>query len=325
MGELEFDRVAGIARSYQESRILLTASDLNLFTLLGENPASAKSIAEPRAWNEEALATLLDALTVMGFLEKCRGQYFVPRVNRELFSADDPRRLTHIIKHFASSWSAWSNLTARIIGAGELPRTPDLLHHVETMHALAQPLAPGVAALVRPEMGRTFLDIGGGVGTFTIAFLDRDRSLQASLLERPEVLEITRSHLKEADYDTAVRLIASDFLTGEWPDAQDLIFVSAVLHTQTTDACRKLFCHAFSSLKAGGRIVIRDYIMSEDRLFPRSGAFSSLQMLVSTEGARPYTFGELRRWLEGQGFRDVRLIQDGERMNGVMEAFKPSS
>ena len=323
MGELEFDRVVGIARNYQESRILLTASELNLFTLLGENSLSAKSIAEPRAWNVEALATLLDALTVIGFLEKSRGEYFVPRVNRELFSTDDPRRLTHIMRHFASSWSAWSNLTARITGVGELPQTRDLLHHVETMHALAQPLAPGVAALVRPEMGRTFLDIGGGAGTFTIAFLDRDRSLKASLLERPEVLEITRRHLEEADYDTAVRLIASDVLAGEWPDAQDLIFVSAVFYTQTPDACRRLLSHAFGSLKAGGRIVIRDYIMSEDRLFPRSGALSSVQMLVSTEGARPYTFGELRRWLEGQGFRDVRLVQDGERMNGVMEAFKP--
>lgn len=323
MGELEFDRVVGIARGYQESRILLTASELNVFALLRETPMSAKDIAEPRSWDADALSMLLDALTIMGFLEKNRGRYSVPRASRELFSVDDSRRMNHMILHFASGWIPWSKLTARITGSGELQQSSAMLHHVEAMHALAQPSAPGIAALVRPETGRSFLAIGGGAGTFTMAFIDRDRSLRANLLEQPEVLEITRSHLKEAGYVDAVHLIGSDFLTGEWPDAQDLIFLSAVLHTQTPDKCRTLLGHAFRSLKAGGRVVIRDYIMSEDRLFPRAGTFRSLHMLVSTEGARPYSFGELCRWLEGEGFRDVRLVQDGERMNGVMEAFKP--
>ncbi len=321
MGELEFDQVVAIARGYQESRILLTAVELNLFALLRQSPKTAHDIAEAHAWNEYALAMLLDALTVMGFLEKSRSLYSVPRIDRELFSEDDSRRMMHILKHSAFGWNAWSTLTAQIVGNGELRQAVPISHEVEAMHAMAHPLAPGIAALVRPEMGRSFLDVGGGLGTFTIAFLDRDRSLRATLIEQAEVLPVAQRHLAEVGY-TDVQLVASELLKGQWPSSQDLVFISAVLHRHPPSACQVLLAHAYASLNHGGRIVIRDYIMSEDRLIPRTGTLASLHTLVTTDGGRPHSFAELRRWLEAEGFRDVRLVQDGERMNGIMEAFK---
>ena len=323
MVELELDRVVGLARGYQEPRILLTASELGLFAILEEGPLSAFEIAEPRGWNVDALEILLDALTVMAFLEKCKGRYFVARVNRDLFSPGDSRGVSHIISHAASGWDAWSGLTSRITNGGELPETARFVHEIETMHAAVKTLAPGIAALVRPDSGRTFLDVAGGTGAFAIAFLDRNRSLLGTILERAEVLEVTRRHLSLAGYGDCVRLVPSDFISEPWPDGQDLVFLSAIIHTRPPLECQRMLTHSFNSLIHGGRIVIRDHIMSEDRLLPRSGAICSVDMLVTTNGAKAYTFSELRQWLHAEGFRDVRILQDGERTNGRVEAFKP--
>ena len=323
MTELELERVVSLARGYQEPRVLLTASELDSFSILQNVSLTAEEIAAPRSWDAAALSVLLDALTVMGFLEKRLGRYYVARVNRDLLSPNDPRLIRSVVRHAASGWRAWSNLTTRIIGAGKQPEIDDAACFVATMHALSQQLAPGIAALVRPEVGRRFLDVGSGSAAYTIAFLDRDRSLTATMLERPEILEITRGYLSRAGYTDLVQLVAGDFLTDEWPPNQDLVLLSAVIHTQSSMNCDVMFAHAFRALAHGGRIIIRDHVMSEDRLMPRAGTLFAVHMLVCTQGGGTYSFSEIRRGLEIAGFQDVRLVQDGERMNGLVEAFKP--
>jgi len=63
--------------------------------------------------------------------------------------------------------------------------------------------------------------------------------------------------------------------------------------------------------------------MDPDRTQPRDGAIFAVNMLVNTEGGSTYTFGEIRAWLEEAGFANVRLLQKGERMDGLVDAIKP--
>jgi hypothetical protein len=51
--------------------------------------------------------------------------------------------------------------------------------------------------------------------------------------------------------------------------------------------------------------------------------FSQLKSALAGQSGSTYSFSEIRRGLETAGFKVVRLVQDGERMNGVVEAFKP--
>jgi hypothetical protein len=48
-------------------------------------------------------------------------------------------------------------------------------------------------------------------------------------------------------------------------------------------------------------------------------------MLVGTAGGRTYTFDEIAAALARAGFERVRLIQAGERMDALVEAFKAES
>ena len=101
-------------------------------------------------------------------------------------------------------------------------------------------------------------------------------------------------------------------------------FVSAIIHQNSPEENQRLFENVYRSLAGGGRIVIRDHVMKDDRTRPREGALFAVNMLVGTEGGGTYTFEEIRSWLEASGFSGVRLLREGERMDGLVDAFKPA-
>jgi predicted O-methyltransferase YrrM len=325
MSELEMDRVINLAYSYQEPRVLLTAVELGVFTIACGGPLYPDHVAEEYGWDAWALRSLLDALTVMGYLTKTLESYTVASCNRSLLDPDDDRGVVSAIYSAASAWKSWTNLTQRIVGNGRLPQIDSSKARASTLHAIDEKLAPGLAALVRPETGRRFLEVGGGSGAYTAAFLARDRALRATILDFPEMIEHTRGYLRAAGCEGLVELCEGEPTRMQWPEDQDLVLLSALIHDMSPSECDVIYGKAFRSLAAGGRVIIRDHIMSENRLRPRAGVFFNLHSLVCSAAGRTYTFAEIRRALSASGFVESRIIQDGERMNGIVEAYKPAA
>ena len=73
------EAVLKLARQFMESRILLTAAELNLFTPLAGKPSTAEELSGNLCCDPRALTILLDALAAMGLLEKQDGAYRTPR------------------------------------------------------------------------------------------------------------------------------------------------------------------------------------------------------------------------------------------------------
>jgi hypothetical protein len=118
-------------------------------------------------------------------------------------------------------------------------------------------------------------------------------------------------------------LVAGDFYRDELPGGHDLAFISAVIHQNSLDQNIALFSKVFRALVSDGRIVVRDHIMAPDRTKPKDGAIFAVNMLLSTSGGGTYTYEEVREALMRAGFARIQLIQSGERMDGLVEAFKP--
>ena len=69
---------------------------------------------------------------------------------------------------------------------------------------------------------------------------------------------------------------------------------------------RDLLRRVFAALAPGGRLVIQDHVMAEDRTTPRAGAMFAVNMLVGTERGGTFTEGEYTAWLREAGFGEVR-------------------
>ena len=326
---LTVESILGLSRNFMESRILLTAAELNLFALLSPQPLSAAEVAGRLPGNLRAVTILLDSLAAMGFLEKQAGRYQCLPPAARLLSPDRPDSVLPMVRHAAHLWRRWAHLTETVSGSEDrsaetLPQDEeDLRAFIGAMHAIAAPMASRIVKAVNPAGARALLDVGGASGTYTIAFLQADPKMKATLFDRPPVIEIARKRLAEAGVLDRVSLIPGDFYAEELPSGHDLAFVSAIIHQNGPEQNSELFKKVLRSLQPGGRIVLRDHIMEPDRTEPISGAVFAVNMLLATEGGNTYTFEELERGLTQAGFVRVRLIQKGEHMDGLVEGFKP--
>ena len=324
------EAVLDLALNFMESRILLSGAELNLFTILTPVPLSAQEVASRIKADPRALSILLDALTGLGFLVKRGEAYQCPPSASPFLSTDTPKSILPMVLHMASLWWKWSGLTSVVRGS----RTSDkaavssegadgLRAFIGAMDVIASRLAPQIVAVINPGSSRALLDVGGASGTYTLAFLQAAPEMKATLFDRPAVIKIARQRLGKAGVLSRVTLVAGDFYRDELPKGQDLAFVSAIIHQNSPEENLNLFAKVFRSLVPGGRIVIRDHVMEPDRTHPKEGAVFAVNMLVSTSGGRTYTYDEIKAGLAQAGFVSIRLLQKGEHMDGLVEAFKP--
>ncbi|MFQ5806075.1 MAG: methyltransferase [Phycisphaerae bacterium] len=327
MHTVNADGLLALARNYMECRLLLTAAELDLFTLLASGPLSVDEIAERLAGDLRGLTILLDALAGIEVLAKRDGKYRCEPDIAALLSADTPGSVLPMVLHNANQWRKWSDLTGIVRGEiepGRHKRTPEMQRaFIEAMDVVATPLAASIVAAVKPESPKSLLDVGGGPGTYSAAFLKAVPDLNATLFDQPDVIEIARERLNRAGLLDRVTLVAGDFYEDELPDGHDLALVSAIIHQNSPAQNLDLYRKVFRALLPGGRIVVRDHVLQPDRTRPRRGAVFAINMLVSTEGGNCYTFEEIHSGLTEAGFERIRLIQGDEQMDGVVEAFRP--
>jgi hypothetical protein len=153
--------------------------------------------------------------------------------------------------------------------------------------------------------------------------LRRYPSAKATIFDVPDVIPMAERLLKNVGLSDRVRLVPGNFYTDELPAGADLAWVSAIVHQNSREQNRAMFGKVFAALVPGGRILIRDIVMDENRTSPPTGAFFAVNMLVGTPGGGTFTFSELRDDLATAGFITATLLRRGEAMDSVVCATKP--
>jgi predicted nicotinamide N-methyase len=170
---------------------------------------------------------------------------------------------------------------------------------------------------------KRLLDMGGGSGTYTIAFLEKNSTMTAVIFDLPSVIPLAVERLNDAGYLKRATLVAGDFYKDALPAGCDLALLSAIIHQNSPQENLNLYKKIFHALEPGGALLIRDHIMDESRTKPPAGALFAINMLVCTSGGDTYTFKEIKDALEQAGFQAVKQVRSGERMDGLVEARKP--
>jgi SAM-dependent methyltransferase len=319
------ETLTALARSFMESRVFLTAAELDLFTLLAERPLSLAEAAAARGADPRAMEILLDALAATGLLEKQEGRW---RTNAELapfLTAQGEKSLLPLALYSLGVWDRWSRLTERVAGSRPESGDPDekTRSFIGAMHVIAAPQADGLVAAVKPGGARSLLDVGAGPATYTLAFVRAVPGLRATVFDLPAVVEMARERIVAAGLLDRFDLVAGDLRADPLPGGHDLAFVSAIVHMLGSAENVALLRKVHDALLPGGRIVIRDHVMSPDRTAPRTGALFAVNMLLGTEAGGTYTLEEMASWLVEAGFEKPRLVRGGERMDALVEAYRP--
>jgi predicted O-methyltransferase YrrM len=188
------------------------------------------------------------------------------------------------------------------------------------MNTISRPVAAGVIDKIQPSKFRHMLDIGGGPGTWTIAFLRAAPEGRATLFDLPAVVPIAEKNFAEAGLTDRVTLVEGDYYNDALPEGADLAWLGAICHQNSRQQNRDLFTKVHTALADDGIVVIRDVIMESCHTSPAGGALFAVNMLVATEAGGTYTFDEYREDLCTAGFAEVELIHRDEFMNSLIRA-----
>jgi len=324
------DDVLKLASAYQGAAVLHAAADLDLFTRMSGEPFSADEAAAALDADPRGLRTLLDALVALGFLDKGDEGYHVPPGVVNTLSSKEPGNVLAMVRHQGSCLRRWAQL-AKVVKTGRAAeRVPsirgadsDYAAFIEAMDNISGPLAGQVVASVPVGPFRHLLDVGGGSGSWTIAFLRANPSARATIFDLPQVMPQARDRMAAAGLADRVSLVAGDFCADALPRGADLAWVSAIVHQNSRADNRALFAKVFAALEPGGRILIRDFVMEESRTAPAAGAMFAINMLVGPHVGGTFTFRELREDLQSAGFRDVQVLRRDDTMHSIIAASKP--
>ncbi len=300
--------------AFRPARVLLTAFEMDVFSAIAGGAGTSVEIAELIHANVRATDRLLNALCAMGFLRK-RGTSFrnTPLTARSLVRGK-PGYLAGI-GHSLGLWDTWSTLTEAVRAGTSVARRrptndrgPDWLEYfIAAMHMRARQQAPVIAGLIDLRGVTRMLDVGGGSGAFAMSFARRKKQLTSTVFDLPNVVPLTQQYVAQEGLTDRVTTMAGDYTADTLGKGYDLVFLSAIIHSNGTAANRQLIRKAADALNPGGRVVILDHVMNKDRTEPLAGALFALNMLVGTAEGDTYTLDEVRGWMHEAGLARVGI------------------
>jgi ubiquinone/menaquinone biosynthesis C-methylase UbiE len=299
-----------IANAFRESRVLLTGYELGIFSALGNSEKTSAKIAEKISTDARATDRLMNALTSIGFLRKKDDKFSNTEPSKKFLVEGSPAFMSGI-GHTVNIWNTWTTMTESVTKGKGVSLIGDinargnewLKSFIAAMHMRGGHAAKEAAGLIELKDVNSMLDVGGGSGAFTFEFLRNKNELKAAIFDLPNVVPLTQQYIKSEGFEGRVNVIEGDYHKDELGTGYDMIFLSAIIHSNSPEDNKKLFSKCHKSLNQKGKIVVLDYVMNDSRTEPYIGAMFALNMLVGTENGDTYTENEIKNWFKETGFK----------------------
>jgi len=310
MSDRSFADLQTAMRGFQESRVLLTAVELDVFTRLARGGCAPgfletgdRSSRHPGA-SERASGHGRAGERPRGLSQhigvgalSCRGS---------------PEYARPALMHTVNMFRSWATLTDCVrAGTAVIPPGVDrkdeewTASFIAAMHRGAQ----GTAAQLFARWESRACAVCWMWGA--------DRARTQSPLPRPHRACGRKSSILNPSFRSRASISTSrrrgagrdarrGFATDDFGEGYDLVLLSSICHMLNPEENQDLIRRCYRALTHGGRIVIRDFILEPDRTAPKFAALFAINMLVGTKSGSTYTEAEYRSWIANAGFGDFQ-------------------
>ena len=203
--------------SYWRSAILVTAAHLDLFGWIGKQEKSPRALTAHFGGSAAGWEIFLNALCSMGLMQKRGGKYANGAFAARCLSRGGATSLLPVY----DAWNIWGGLASALtLGkrpAMQQPFVSDRSKAERLLHSLdldARQIAPHLIEKLPLSRSRTLLDVGGGLGSFSIAFCRHYPRLRATLVEHPHVASSGASGYRRIRYGKKSENCRGGFITG---------------------------------------------------------------------------------------------------------------
>ena len=308
--------VLQIAERFFDSITLFALFENEVFEILSSGPKTLSEIQEVVDGNEDSLRATLDAAVALKILSVRDGRYLASEAFLDCLGRKDSPA-------YAGEWVAFMHsLAGPLLELGDAIRTGSTpgaaLEDFSDDNIPAQRMTAAMDAYARSRgveiadhldfsQTKRLLDIGCGPGTYSMAIVDRNPHVRATLLDQPGAIAEARRIATGRGMADKLEFVAGDAREYAPSEPFDAILASNMLHMMQPDASVKLLKRCFDMMLPGGRMIVQAQYLNDDRISPRWATLLNLCQRVVTQEGRNHAFGETKEWMEEAGFRNIQL------------------
>jgi precorrin-6B methylase 2 len=301
------ENIREVANAFRESRVLLSAFELKIFTVLDKHMMTSEEVSQQVTTDPRATDRLMNSLCGMGLIKKIKGKFYNTDLSSKYLVEGKPEFMDNLY-HTNHLWNTWSFLTDSVKKGGSFKGDQNKTEKedwveafIGAMHYRGVKQGKILSMMLDLTNVKKMLDVGGGSAAFSMEIVKKNPSINAFVLDLPHVIPLTKKYVGEAGLLDKFNLIEGDYLIKDFKSGYDLILLSAIVHINSYEQNKMLIKKCADALNKNGMIIINDFIMNEDRTQPHHGALFSLNMLVGTVSGDTYTEEEMKGWFTSAG------------------------
>ena len=316
-----------IGSGFWPSKALLSAVELELFTLLGSGSLAGDEIGGKLGLHPRGISDFLDTLVALGLLERDGdgpdGRYRNTADTAVFLDKASPQYIGGILEMFnARLYGFWGNLTEALktgqpqneIKSSGKPMFEELYSDQarleQFMNAMSGISLGNFHALAETfdfSKYNTLCDVGGATGQLSLIVAGRHPHLRATSFDLPPVEPIAKEKIAAAGLTDRVSTAAGDFLKDPLPKA-DVITMGMILHDWNLERKMQLITAAYDALPSGGALIAIENIIDDARRTNAFGLMMSLNMLIEFGDAFDFTGADFTEWCTKVGFSKVEIV-----------------
>jgi hypothetical protein len=315
------DRILTLGRAFMASKALLSAAELDVFTVLAAGPLDLDALRSSIGLAERGARDFFDALVALGLLERDQtGRYRNAPDADHYLDRNKPSYMGGELRLYnARQYPHWDRLTAALL-TGESQSQESAIDYFPMMYAdqaklntFVQGMTGGallpaqtIAATFPWGDYKSFADIGTSQGCFARVVAQAHPHLTGIGFDLPPMRAVFESYVREHAVADRLRFVAGNFLTGALPKA-DVIVMGRVLHNWDLATKKLLLRRVHEALPPGGAVVVYERLIDDERRANAAALLTSLNMLIMIRGGFDYTGADCMGWMRESGFRDARV------------------
>jgi ubiquinone/menaquinone biosynthesis C-methylase UbiE len=299
--------------SYQKTAAIKAAIELNLFSAIGDKPASAAELANRCSAAERGIRILCDYLVIVGLLKKAGDRYELTSDAAMFLVRSSPAYAGGTLDFLLSDQltGSFRDLASAVRKGGTAmedgtvaPEHPVWLSFARSMGPLMVPTAQALAQIVPLRQGKgKVLDVSASHGMWGLAFAQAYADAHITALDWENVLQVARENAKRFGVDNRFATISGSAFEADLGKDYDVILVPNFLHHFSAQDCVKFLKRAHAALKPDGKIAIVEFVPNADRISPPAASGFALVMLATTPEGDAFTLEEYGAMLKEAGFQ----------------------
>jgi predicted O-methyltransferase YrrM len=313
MTELDLGSLMEMLYAYQASAILLGSNELEIYDVLAEGPLTAPEVASRVGAAARSTELLLNACAAQGLLEKSGDRYANSPAADEFLVKGKPGYIGRVVTKEEEFYRPWGQLAQAVReDQAQMPPMTERLRQdaararnfLLALHDLALMNGSALPECVDLDGRHKLLDVGGGVGTYTILLAQKNPELQAVVFDLPPVREWAEETIASYGLGDRISFQGGDFNAPSLGEGYDVVLLANILHDNAEEDCRALLGKSYDALIDGGLVVVNEFYLEDGGVYPPVSGTFALLMMLENQGAAEYPASEIEQWLLEAGFVD---------------------